>query len=56
MLQEEQTRRKGSREGRAVLEALRSNLSLLGELAAHYEVAPSNPTAPRRHAHDPFPS
>ena len=26
-------------EGRAVLEALRSNLSLLGELAARYEVA-----------------
>ena len=39
MLQEDQTRRKGSREGKAVLEALRSNLSLLGELAARYEVA-----------------
>ena len=26
-------------EGHAVLEALRSNLTLLGELAAHYEVA-----------------
>ena len=39
MPQGEQTRRKGSREGKAVLEALRSNLSLLGELAARYEVA-----------------
>ena len=39
MLQEEQTRRRGSRGEKAVLEPLRSNLSLFGELAARYEVA-----------------
>ena len=38
MLQAEQTTRKGNQEGKAVLEALRSNLNLLGELAARYEV------------------
>ena len=47
MPQEEQTRRRESRGERAVLEALRSNLSLLGELAARYEVAfqPDRPDA-----------
>ena len=39
MLQGEQAREEKSLGGRAVLEALRSNLSLLGELAARYEVA-----------------
>ena len=39
MLQGEQARKEKSLGGRAVLEALRSNLSLLGELAARYEVA-----------------
>ena len=55
MLQEEQTRRKGSREGKAVLEALRSNLDLLGELAARYEVAfkPERPTADMPAIHSP---
>ena len=39
MLQGERARKEKSLGGRAVLEALRSNLSLLGELAARYEVA-----------------
>ena len=39
MRQGEQASEKKSLGGRAVLEALRSNLSLLGELAARYEVA-----------------
>ena len=39
MLQGEQARKEKSLGGRAVLQALRSNLSLLGELAARYEAA-----------------
>ena len=42
----EQTASPATPEGQAVLEALRSNLALLGELAARYEVAfqPERPT------------
>ena len=39
MLQGEQARKEKSLGGRAVLQALRSNLSLLGELAPRYEAA-----------------
>ena len=42
-----------SAEGQALLDALRSNLSLLGEIAARYEVnnKPERPEAPPLHRH-----